>query len=55
MIRLELENCNTISKEKLQKFNYYQVKLINVNISVKKILPPNQKRVIEQAKFILRS
>ena len=33
MIRLEMKNCNTILKEKQQKFEHYnQVKLLNMNI-----------------------
>ena len=46
MIRLEMKNCSMILIEKLQKYqDYHQVKLI------REILPPDQSRVIEQAKF----
>ena len=41
-----MKNCSMILIEKLQKYqHYHQVKLI------REILPPDQSRVIEQAKF----
>ena len=33
MIRLEMKNCNTVLKEKQQKYQFYDLeKLINMNI-----------------------
>ena len=53
MIRLDMENYNTILTEKLQKHQHYHLeKLINVNILQKReILNFDQRRLIEQAKF----
>ena len=53
MVKLKMKNYNEISTEKQQKYqNYHQVKLINMNIlQDKKILPSDQSRLIEQAKF----
>ena len=46
MVRLEMKNYNMILTEKQQKYPLYrQVKLINM-----KILPPNQRKLIKQAK-----
>ena len=46
-----MKNCNTILTEKQQKYqDYLQVKLININLSGKEILPSGQSRIIEQAK-----
>ena len=48
MIRLEIKKCNTISREKqkklgkIDKYEYH---------TGKKILPFDQSRIIEQAKF----
>ena len=49
-----MKNCNMILAEKQQKYWYYHLeKLININIlQVKRILPSNQRQLIEQAKFI---
>ena len=53
MIRLEMKNYNIILIEKLPKYHlYYQVKFINMNILlVKIILPSSQQQIIEQARF----
>ena len=54
MTKLEIKNCNMILTKKLQKYQHqYQVKLINMNIlQENKYLPPDQSRMIKQAKFI---
>ena len=53
MISLEIKNCNTILTEKQQIYQHYLLeKLLNMNIlQMKKILPSNQRKIIEQAKF----
>ena len=53
MTRLEMKSSNMTLIEKLQKHqNYHVVKLINMSIVTgEEILPPNQSRLIEQAKF----
>ena len=45
MIRIEMKNYNTILTEMQQKHQQYQV------ITGKEIIPPDQRRGIEQAKF----
>ena len=45
MIRIEMKNYNTILTEMQQKHQQYQV------ITGKEIIPPDQRREIEQAKF----
>ena len=53
MIRLGMKNYNTTLTEMLQKYqDDHQVKLVNmISLQVKKILPSDQSRIIEQAKF----
>ena len=53
MTKLEIKNCNMILTKRLQKYQHqYQVKLINMNIlQENKYLPPDQSRMIKQAKF----
>ena len=53
MTKLEMKNYSMISIEKLQKYQpYHQAKLICMNIlHVKKMLPSNQKQIIEQPNF----
>ena len=48
-----MKNYNMILTEKQQNYQHYHyVKLINMNIlQMKKILPSDQSRMIEQAKF----
>ena len=65
MIRLEMKNYNTILTEKQQKFwHYYQINWLNltllnwqiwVSYRYEEILPSDQSRVIEQAKFAYSS
>ena len=65
MIRLEMKNYNTILREKQQKFwHYYQINWLNltllnwqiwVSYRYEEILPSDQSRVIEQAKFAYSS
>ena len=45
MIRIEMKNYNSILTEMQQKHQQYQV------ITGKEIIPPDQRREIEQAKF----
>ena len=55
MIRLEMKNCNMILTEKWQKHHFYHLeKLRNMTILLadEEILPPEERRVIEQVKFI---
>ena len=52
MIRLEMKNYSMILIEKQLKYQlYHQMKFININILLVKIVPSNQQQVIEQAKF----
>ena len=52
MIKLEMKNCNMILTEKQQKYQFYrQENLINMNPNRQRILPSDQSRIIEQAKF----
>ena len=52
MIRLEMKNCNLILIEKQPKYRlYHQVKHVNMNILLVKILPSNQQQIIEHTKF----
>ena len=53
MIRLEMKNYNMILTEKQQKYHHYHPeKLIKMSfLQCEEILPPNQRRVIEPAKF----
>ena len=49
MIRLDMKNCCTILAEKQQKYqHYHQVK---INMHILQVLPSDQSRIIEQAKF----
>ena len=49
MIRLDMKNCSTILAEKQQKYqHYHQVKM---NMHILQVLPSDQSRIIEQAKF----
>ena len=51
MIKLEIENYNTILIERQLKYLlYHQVKLVNMN-SGEDILPSNQQQINKQAKF----
>ena len=51
MIRLEMKNCNIILTEKQQKYqHYHQVKLKNY-LTSEELLPSDQRKMIEQAKF----
>ena len=53
MIRLKMKKYNMILTEKLPKYRpYYQAKLISIDILLVRILPSNQPKIIEQAKFI---
>ena len=47
MIRLEMKNCNMRLTKKQQKYQLDK----NEYLTGEKILPPDQRRVIEQAKF----
>ena len=53
MVRLSIKKSNMILTEKQQKYQHYlQVKLIdNEYLAAKEILPSDQSRIIEQAKF----
>ena len=53
MIRLDIKNYNMTLTGKQHKYHHYHHgKLINMNMSqVKKIWPPDQSKIIEQAKF----
>ena len=52
MIRLEMKNDNMRLTEKQQKYQHYHLeKWINMNILQVKILPSDQRRLIEQAMF----
>ena len=53
MIKLDMKNYNMILTGKQQKYHYYHYgKLINMNmLQVKKIWPPDQSKIIQQAKF----
>ena len=52
MIRLKIKNYNTIWTDKIQKYQHYNPgKLINMNLTGKEILPSNQSRLTEQAKY----
>ena len=52
MIKLKMENYNTILKGKQQKLQHYHPeKLIEMNILGEEILPSNQSRITEQVKF----
>ena len=54
MIRLEMENYNTIITEKQKKISVFSSGKIDKYefLTGKEILPTDQRRVIEQAKFI---
>ena len=64
MIRLEMKNCNIILTEKEQKYHHHHLEKIWIYkyeylkyykyeyLTGEEILPPDQRRVIEQAKFI---
>ena len=43
-----MKNSNTILTEKQ---HYHQEKLININLTGEEIIPPDQRRMMEQAKF----
>ena len=52
MIRLKMKNYNTIWTDKIQKYQHYNPgKLINMNLTGEEILPSNQSRLTEQAKY----
>lgn len=53
MIKLDMKNYNMILTGKQQKYHHYHYgKLINMNmLQVKKIWPPDQSKIIQQAKF----
>ena len=53
MKSLEMKNCNMMITEKQQKYQLYdQVKMINMDIlQVKRMLPSNQRQIVEQVKF----
>ena len=56
MIKLEIKNCNMTSTEKLQKYQLYHLeKLLNTFLTGEEILPSDQSRIIEQAKFVYSS
>ena len=56
MIKLEIKNCNMTSTEKLQKYQLYHLeKLLNTFLTGEEILPSDQSRIIEQAKFTYSS
>ena len=51
-IRLEMKNYNTISIEKLQKYQSRHCKIDKYEyLTGEEILPPNQEQILEQAKF----
>ena len=54
MIRLEMENYNTIITEKQKKISVFSSGKIDKYefLTGKEILPTDQRRVIEQARFI---
>ena len=52
MIKLKMKNCNKILTENQQKYhNCHQVKLVNEYLTGEEILPSDQSRITEQAKF----
>ena len=51
MIRLEMKNCNKLLTKKQQKYQRYYLKKL-INLTSEEILPSNQRRIIEQAKFV---
>ena len=53
MTRLEMKNCNMILTEKQQKYQHYHLEKIDIYeyLTGEEIPPPDQRRVIEQAKF----
>ena len=52
MIKLKMKNCNKILTENKQKYhNCRQVKLVNEYLTGEEILPSDQSRITEQAKF----
>ena len=53
MIKLQMKNYYMILKKKQQKhYHYHPEKMVNMNLLlVKKILTPDERRMIEQAKF----
>ena len=52
MIRLKMKNYNTIWTDKIQKYQHYNPgKLINMNLTGEEILPSNQSKLTEQAKY----
>ena len=52
MIRLEMKKYNTILIEKQAKYrHYHEVKFINMNILLVKIILPSNQQQMEQAKF----
>ena len=57
MIRLEMKNYNMILTEKQQKYqHYHQVKIDKSEyLTGEEILPSDQRRMIEQAKFTRKS
>ena len=56
MINLEIKNCNMTSTEKLQKYQLYHLeKLLNTFLTGEEILPSDQSRIVEQAKFVYSS
>ena len=53
MIKLEMENYNTVLTERQQRFQYSDhEKLINMNILLGKILPSTHSKIMKQTKFI---
>ena len=55
MIRISMKNCNLILGEKQQKYQYYNLEKNDkyLYLTAKEILPSDQRRVIEQVKFLI--
>ena len=53
MIRLEMKYCSMILKQKQKKYQYHHLEKIDKYeyLTDEEILPSDQRRVIEQAKF----
>ena len=50
-----MKNCNLILGEKQQKYQYYNLEKNDkyVYLAAKEILPSDQRKVIEQVKFLI--
>ena len=56
MTRLKVKKYNMMLLEKQRKHqHYYRAKLINMNMNIKEALPPDQSKIIEQAKVYFLS